>query len=293
MSLLLAAGFAACNNDGFEVGEVDLGYLKLISSDVRFDYSGGTRQIVVDTEHTVRYFKSSDESSAWLDEVVVNKNVVSVTVSEYTEMTIRNTSLTLVSGGRRIVVPISQGIGVLRINDPSISINSLPTSSSLAGNRAFSYSPAGSQLMSASDNVDWITSVSLNRETGMATIDATANTARTARTGEVTLTFGDQKKTITVTQAAAALFTNPTSLSFSHGAGSQEVDFDMPNSSGDATVSSNREWVTVSIDNATKVVTVNVEANTTLGKREATVTVRYGTLSQTVSIVQAAPPQTN
>ncbi len=289
MSLLLAAGFAACNNDGFEVGEVDLGYLKLISSDVSFDYCGGTGQIIADTKESVNAIKAEDGSSNWIS-VSVDKNVVSVTAEENIG-TRRNTYVTLISGGRRKVVAISQGEGVLTIKEASLSFNSLPTASRLADSRAFNYSLLGSMLLSASDNVDWITSVTLERETGVATVNATGNATATPRTGVVTLTLGDQKKTITVTQAAAAIFTDRTSLTFTHEAGSQQIAFDVP--SGDATVTSSHPWAMVSINNATRIVTVNVGASTNVGARNATVTIKYGDLTKEVSVRQTPPPATN
>ncbi len=45
---IVAATLVACNED-IAVGEVDLGYLKLVESNVNFDYRGGNGKIVVDT----------------------------------------------------------------------------------------------------------------------------------------------------------------------------------------------------------------------------------------------------
>ncbi len=287
--LLFAALFAACD-DGLEVGKVDLGYLELVSSNVDFDYRSGTGRIIVDTEHEVTPVKAEDGSATWIRDISVDKNVVSVTVDENIELKYRNTFITLVAGDRRVVVPVSQGIGLLKLGASTMSFNSLPTSSRLVDNRTFSFSPVGSDILSASVNANWITSVKLNRETGIATIEATGNTTTTPRTGEINFVFGKQTAKITVTQEAAAIFTNLTSLTFSHEASSQEVAFDIPDSNGDVTASSNQTWATVRVNNATKIATVTVEASTRTSARTATVTIRYGSMIKNVSVTQTPPP---
>ena len=182
---------------------------------------------------------------------------------------------------------------MLKLGASTLSFNSLPTSSRLADNRTFSFSPVGSNTLSASTNANWITSVDLDRQTGIATVKATGNTAATQRTGEINFVYGGQTAKITVTQAAAAIFTNLASLTFSHEAGNQEVVFDIPDSNGEVTASSNQTWATVRVNNATKIVTVTVEASTKTSARTASVTIRYGNIVKNVSVTQTAPSATN
>jgi hypothetical protein len=100
----VAATFVACNDDA-GVGEVDLGYLKLVSADVSFTYAGGTGQIVVDTTAPVTAVIAGD--GAWAKASVVGKTVL-VTAPVYSGVQSRNSSVTISAGDRSVVVPISQ-----------------------------------------------------------------------------------------------------------------------------------------------------------------------------------------
>jgi hypothetical protein len=101
---LVAAAFVACDNTS-EIGEVDLGYLKIVSSDVNFNYAGGSGEIVVDTTAPVTAVVAGD--GAWAT-ASVNGNIVTVTVPAYSGMAARNSSVTVSAGNRNVIVPISQ-----------------------------------------------------------------------------------------------------------------------------------------------------------------------------------------
>jgi hypothetical protein len=100
----VAVAFVACNKDT-EIGEVDLGYLKLVSSDVSFGYDGGVGQIVVDTTSPVTATVAANGD--WISASVIGRTVI-VTAPGYSGVMARNTSITVSADGRSVVVPVSQ-----------------------------------------------------------------------------------------------------------------------------------------------------------------------------------------
>lgn len=105
LSLLLISA-TACKKDT-AAGEVDLGYLNIEKSNVRFDYLGGTGEIVAATSSAVTAVLGEETGAAWC-ELSTARNIVTVNVSENTGKQSRHTWVVVSADGRNIKVPVSQ-----------------------------------------------------------------------------------------------------------------------------------------------------------------------------------------
>lgn len=125
--------------------------------------------------------------------------------------------------------------------------------------------------------IGWLNATSTVGESGTVTITFTVtqdNPEETPRSETITITAGDDKKVITVTQAGCEI----TYFIISH---SKDLEFDKKEASKDIVVESNDEWtVTSSDDSWCKVVKANeytarvsVSASTLASNREAVVTI--------------------
>ena len=145
---------------------------------------------------------------------------------------------------------------------------------------------------SATSNQSWLTiSPSQGNGDGTLTLKATANSNTSSRQATVTVRCGDITKTISVTQEAAAvqLSLSIVVVSISVDGGTQNVTVTC-NSSWSAT--SNQSWLTVSPSqgNGDGTLTLKATANPNTSSRQATVTVRCGSVSKTISVTQEAKP---
>jgi surface antigen len=115
------------------------------------------------------------------------------------------------------------------------------------------------------------------------------NPYTTARTVSIVVYSGNQSKTVAVTQAAAPanLTVTPSSLSFTSASGSKTIGVE---SNVATSISSNQTWLTVSptsgAANTSMSVTARATANTLSTARSATITIKGGGLTKTISVTQ-------
>ncbi len=280
--MLLTALMVGCNKDDATVGEVDLGYLKVLSSDVNFGYLGGTGTIVIDTKSNVQY--ELDESGAEWCTVSAEGSIVTVTVPEHTGIESRHTFITLSADGREVEINISQTTFHLMVDGGSLAINCLSSESPLAGQRSITYTPIDLSGISATKDVDWIKSV--KAEMGTVTIDVQENRG-VSREGVVTIMAGEQDWEISVTQEAAAIVTSPASISFVGANREVVISFDIPGGAGLTSATPVADWCTITnIDNAEKTITISATRYTNPLPRETTITLVSGSITTTINVTQ-------
>lgn len=268
---LFAVALVACNDDS-AVSEVDLGYLKLVSSDVDFGYKGRTGEIVVDTKAAVTA-KSAD---SWAT-VSVNGNVVEVTVPDYSAVENRNTSVTVSADGRSVVVPVSQGSFAIMLASTTL------TFPDTGGSNSVEFTPNDVTVSAVSDQA-WVT---VSAEAGVATVTASANDGA-ARTATVTLAAGTRKATFTVTQDAHLAVSPTSGLRFAYNESTgRDITYE---TTADVTVTSSQSWAKATLNAAAKTITVTVTENEDPIERVATITVAVGTLRKAVAVIQAGVP---
>jgi carbon monoxide dehydrogenase subunit G len=117
-------------------------------------------------------------------------------------------------------------------------------------------------------------------------VTVTENTSSSERTATITVKGGGITRTVSITQEGGKLEVSPTSLSFTSSSGSKDFKI---SSNVSWTVSSDKSWCTVSkssgSNNAT--ITVKVTENTsTISSRSATITIKGGGITKTVSVTQ-------
>jgi hypothetical protein len=281
---LLAVAFTACKDDTVDV---DWGFLKVISSDVDFDYRGGTGQIVVDAKGTLS--ATVTEGVNWAS-AVVDGNVVTVTVAENANKMSRNASVRISADGHYAIVPVSQLSAAMQINETSVTFNATASDSSFADleNRKFTFMPVTSGNLRVTCDADWITSITLDGAAGVAVISPTTNTSALSRSTVAVLSFGEISLRVPITQAGAKIFVEPASVTVPHKAGTQEVSFFVPGDAPVATAtSSSPSWLTVEFDNTSKKIILTWLDNYTLATKSATVTLATATgVSATLPVSQ-------
>ena len=161
-------------------------------------------------------------------------------------------------------------------------------------------SSAGSNTFTITSNTSWTvksdqTWCTVNTASGSnnstVTVNVTENTSTSAaRNATITVSNSNSSATILVNQkaASASLSVSTTSINFNESSGSKDVTI-KSNTSWEA--SSSEDWLTVSPSQGTGdgILTLTAEANTTTSKRDATVTIKYGNSSTTISVSQNTP----
>ena len=123
------------------------------------------------------------------------------------------------------------------------------------------------------------------------TLSAAANTSTTERTATVTITAGEATTTITVVQAGLYLSVTPTEVSFGTAASKRIVSVNTNAPTLDAV--STAAWLTATVANDLKSITLSAAANTATAERTATVTISGSGLTATLSVKQAAYTDTD
>ena len=189
LSVVLFASLSACSDDS-KVNEVDLGYLKLESSNVNFTYVGGTGTIVAATTSTVTAV-SADQT--WCT-VTVSANTVTVVALPNEELQGRSTSITVSADGRKIVVPVSQTSSSL-----AISTTTPLTFTAAASSQNVTFAAPDDAIVTGSSSETWAT-VEVTNSTKIARVTVTANTGANSRTATITLSTGNISKTFDIAQ---------------------------------------------------------------------------------------------
>ncbi|MDR2890623.1 MAG: hypothetical protein LBV18_03335 [Alistipes sp.] len=270
---------SACNND---TPTAETKILEIESAKVSFGWDVSTGEIIAATESDVT--ATLDESGTSWCEVSQSGNTVTVTVEQNSGKQSRHTFVTISADGRSRDVAISQAMFTLSV-DGALEFNCLDSDSVFADSRAISYSPANLTDISGSEECEWIRSVNVDTTTGTATVIADGNDTATARSAEVTLTYGvDRKETVTVTQGVFDLFVEASSLTFGRDGGSETVAFDRPGTST-INVTSNVAWISVSKNETEKTISISTQA--TSESRVGRVTVECNGITKDISVTQS------
>jgi len=188
------------------------------------------------------------------------------------------------------------GINFVTVSPSSIS----PTNT--AGNTSIAVSSNVS--WTATESVGWLSLTLIsggfqNNGNGSFTINHSANTGSSPRTGTVTVSGlgGVSNQTITVTQAGATatnfLTVSPSSISPTNAAGNTSIAV---SSNVSWTASESVSWLTISGGSGSNngSFTINHTVNTSTSPRTATVTVSgSGVSNQTITVTQAGATATN
>ncbi len=159
--------------------------------------------------------------------------------------------------------------------------------SSSGGSTTFSVSTnLGSSQISVRDNASWLTT-SLSGSTLRA--NYSSNTGSSSRTATITVSGGSLIRTVTVVQAGnPTLSLSPSRRDVSSSASSTTFSVSTNLSSSQISVHDNASWLTTSLSGST--LRANYSSNTGSSSRTATITVSGGSLTRTVTVVQAGNP---
>ena len=253
-----------------------------------FEADGGSRSFVVLSNDDWVITRTDNDDWYALSALSGSRSeLLTITVNENETVEERNTTLIFGTGGIEFAtVGIRQEAGPPFINLDKNMLN-------------FEYA-GGSQTIEISSNYNWTISdtpswiiVSTQSGEGNTTVTVTASENELAVEREVALTFrsGTQTATVEVTQEAAPPFIeiNRNTLNFECTGGSQTIQI---SSNGNWTVASRPNWITLSLQSATgnAMVAVSVTENTLAQERTSLLTFNNGTQSDTVRIIQRAPP---
>jgi hypothetical protein len=253
--------------------------------------AGETKTVTVDASVTWTVdVTEGNEDGEWLTATKVNETSFTVTATPNTDEIERTGEITVAGGSVTETITVTQAVAVAA--DPYINVET--TLSVVAAGETKTVTVDANVDWEVSTTDSWITATKVD-ETSF-TVTASANTAG-VRTGEITVAGGSVTETITVTQAAAAAadpYINvEITLSVAAAGETKPV-----------TVDANVEWTVGVTDGdgwltATKVdetsFTVTASANTG-GVRTGEITVAGGSVTETITVTQAAaavtPPPT-
>ena len=252
-------------------------YLEVSPASLSFSSSSGSKDFSISSN--VTWTVSSDKSWCTVNKTSGSNNAtITVSVTANTSTSDRTATITVKGGNKTETVSITQEGGKLEVSPTSLSF----TSSS------------GSKDFTISSNLSWTVSsdkswCTVNKTSGSnnatITVSVTANTSSSNRTATITVKGGSITRTISITQGESYLNVDPTSLSFESSSGNKNFSI---SSNLSWTVSSDKSWCTVNKSSGSNnaSVTVKVTENTTTSKREATITIKGGNITRTVSITQ-------
>lgn len=175
------------------------------------------------------------------------------------------------------------------------SIKVLQTPTSLAVSQtSLSANPEGGSLSfnitsnsewTATSNASWCR-VNTTSGTGNKTVNITVteNNGTNERTATITVTAGNVTRTVRITQLSATLSIDKSNITFGPTANTQVVNI---TSNTAWTATSNANWCVVTANASS--ISLSVSTNNTTSQRTATVTVKAGGLTKTVTVKQDAP----
>ena len=253
------------------------GKLEVSPGSLSFSSSSDSKDFTISSN--VSWTVSSDKSWCTVNKSSGSNNAtITVSVTANTSTSERTATITVKGGSITRTISITQGVGKLEVSPTS-----LPFTSS-----------GGSKDFTISSNLSWTVSsdkswCTVNKSSGSnnatITVSVTANTSTSERTATITVKGGSITRTISITQGESYLNVDPTSLSFESSSGNKNFSI---SSNLSWTVSSDKSWCTVNKSSGSNnaSVTVKVTENTTTSKREATITIKGGNITRTVSITQ-------
>ena len=251
-------------------------YLRVNKSEVDFPTKGGEQEISIESNAAW----SIDSKPVWVTAKSTGNKVGSSNITLSVDANPNETDqvgyLVLKNAATEQSIKIIQSKALLTVNSNSLS---------------FEQGSGQTKTVTVKSNVDWTVrsseswctvtpkSGSGNKDFIVAVLE---NTTSSTRTAYIYVESGNIKRTITVSQKGIELTVSPSSLAFESGSGSKTV-YVTSNVSWTAT-SSQTSWCTVSKTSSS--VTVKVTANPDATSRSATITIKAGSASKTVSVTQ-------
>lgn len=212
-----------------------------------------------------------------------NSKTLTVKAAENTSLSERNAIVTISGEGISRTINVTQKAGKPFL---TVSASSMSFSSQSGSNKVDVLSNIG---WTATSDQSWCT-LGQNSGNGSSSlyVYVSANTSSSDRTATVTLTSDRDNivRTITVYQEKETWLTvSPTSVSMQKNGGSQTISV---TSNNVWTASSNQSWCSLSKTSGTGngSFTINASSNSTIYSRNATVTIKAGDKTRTVSVSQ-------
>ena len=171
----------------------------------------------------------------------------------------------------------------------SLSKGELSFSSSASNNTTFDITSNGSWTVT--DDASWLScSPSEGKGNQTITVTVTENTDQQERSAKISVKSGNITRTINVRQSGvnASLSLSKSELSFTAAASNNTFDI---TSNSSWTVTDDASWLSCSPTEGknNQTISVTVSENTNKAERNATITVKCGNLTRTISVKQAAP----
>jgi hypothetical protein len=190
ISLFLLAVATGCSDRG---EEPELNILELESANVSFGPYGGSGEIIV---KSTAGGVTASSAATWCT-ATASGNKVTVTVPSYGELLGRATVVMLVSGGKKVQVPVMQSGLELKVESKAVEIPAIASDTTVQVSCPVP--------VTAQSSADWLI-INVTAD-NVLELHAIANDDSFApRTATVTLTGGDLAATITVTQKGATAF---------------------------------------------------------------------------------------
>ena len=231
-------------------------------------------------------------STDWLV-VTMSGNTISYTTTANPSNKSRSAKITIIYGDESIEIVITQA-GKPK---PSLELTS-PSSASVTadgGGGKVEYTLTNRRddvKLSVNSSADWLI-VNVSGDT--ITYTTKANPNESSRSAKITVTYGDQRFEIVITQAGkpkpSLELTSPSSASVTADGGGGEVEYTLTNRRDDVKLSANSsaDWLIVKVSGDT--ITYTTKANPNDSSRSAKITVTYGDQSFEIVITQAGKPK--
>ncbi len=204
----------------------------------------------------------------------------------------RSATVTVIAGSKTQTIKINQASSA-----PTLEVTPANLKYTAAGaTQTLTVKASGAWTAAISSGATWLSFDGASNATGNGSVKvkAAANTFASSRDASIVFTSGSLKKTITVTQAAAAvsLVVTPETIEYTAG-GSTETITVKSNAAWTASISSGATWLSfVGAANASGNGSLKLKAaaNSSTNPRNATLTVAVGSVKKTVVLKQLGKP---
>lgn len=137
---------------------------------------------------------------------------------------------------------------------------------------------------------EWITDIDYKTQ-GFVTFEALENTSSAIREDLITVTYGDLSFSVQLMQEGVVpelRIVSDTDVAIPFAGGDYDILYEITTSADDCqlSVKNEDEWITDIDKSADGIVKIHVGENTTAAKRTGTITLGYGTCSETITINQ-------
>lgn len=204
----------------------------------------------------------------------------------------RSATVTVTAGSQTRTIKINQASSA-----PTLEVTPANLKYTAAGaTQTLTVKASGAWTAAISSGATWLSfdGASNAMGNGSVKVKAAANTFASSRDASIVFTSGSLKKTITVTQAAAAvsLVVTPETIEYTAG-GSTETITVKSNAAWTASISSGATWLSfvgASNGSGNGSLKLKAAANSSTNPRNATLTVAVGSVKKTVVLKQLGKP---